>query len=264
MTTNTKRDIKQQYERDLQLIQQLSDNEQVKRYQDKVEQLEMLIDRLSCDLVIANKHAKNAYNELMTHQRSFCLDTPPCEELRKQYDAAVYKAALDTVSIIQQTQSELKKMLKMLQELNVKECPVSQKYVIVDWTFRLFNNELPRDEYLELSKHIHGSPNLYVRALWIPLITLTTLLCFATMITCMALFPPSGLPVVVMGASEIFGILTLALGVSAEFINHGMAKEIEEIDCRFRLFKPKHVQCNTSSTVSIPAQIWPETGIQML
>lgn len=95
MTTNTKRDIKQQYERDLQLIQQLSDNEQVKRYQGKVEQLEMLIDGLSRDLAIAEKHEKNAHNVLMTHQIPFCLDTPRYrmtkDELNKQYDAAVYK-----------------------------------------------------------------------------------------------------------------------------------------------------------------------------
>jgi len=253
------------------LIQQLPDNEQVKRYQGKVEQLEMLIDGLSRDLAIAEKHKKNAHNVLMTHQRPFCLDTPlyrmTKDELNKQYDAAVYKAALDTVSMIQQTQSELKKMLKMLQELNVKECPVSQKYVIADWTFRLFNNELPRDEYLELSKHIHGSPNLHMQALNIALITLVALLFFATMITCLALFPPVGLPFVVMGASEIFGVLTVLFGVlySADaFENHGMAKEIEKIDCQFRLFKPKYVQCNTSSTISTPAQIWPETGIQML
>lgn len=161
----------------------------------------------------------------------------------------------------------------MLQELNVRECPVSQKYVIADWTFRLFNNELPRDEYLELSKHIHGSPNLHMQALNIALITLVALLFFATMITCMALFPPVGLPFVVMGASEIFGIFTVLFGVlySAEaFENHSMAKEIKDIGCQFRLFnKPEYVQCNTSSTISIHAQIinedrWPGAKIQMI
>jgi hypothetical protein len=270
MTTNTKPDVKQQYEIDIQLIQKVPDDEQVKQYQAKVDELLMIINKLSNALASANEHKKNAYNARMTIEIQICqtpfnLDTTLTKEeaekitllneLRQKYNAASY-----TVSTIQDIQSRFKKILKMLKELNVKECPMSQKYVIADWTVRLFNEELSPNDYYDLSKHIHGSPNPYMQALSIALVTLVNLLLFATIITCIVL----GLSLAVALASHICLLFTATFGslyCFQTFLNDGMANEVAEMGGRFRFFKPEYVQHNTSSTITqsmedaIPAQV---------